>query len=145
MTTFLRFLIALVLLAASSFKLMDLPGFVLVLRSYRFLPIDLLWPIGIAITASEVVVGLWLLSGRLMTRAALASASLHTLYAGCAGFILVRGTPILNCGCFGSYLARPLSFTTVLENLVLVALSLALFAISRRRNGRGKVQPGEGI
>jgi hypothetical protein len=145
MPTFLRILIALVLLAASSFKLMDLPGFVLVLRSYRFLPLELLWPAGIAITASEVVVGLWLLSGRQLLRAALASAGMHSLYAGWAAFMLLRGTPILNCGCFGSYLARPLSWSTVLENLVLVTLSIALYRACRRRTGQGKMQPGEGI
>ena len=145
MSIFLRILIAMVLLAASSFKLMDLPGFVLVLRSYRFLPLEILWPAGVAITASELLVGLWLLSGRQLVRASLASASLHSIYAGWAAFMLLRGKPILNCGCFGSYLARPLSWSTVLENLVLMALSLALYASCQRRAEQGKVQSGEGI
>lgn len=132
MKTVLRLLLALVLLAASIAKLLNLPGFALVIRLYRFFPTFMVWPAAVAITATELSLGLWLLSGRKLIRAAQASALLHSIYAVWAAFMLLRGKPIINCGCFGSYLSRPLSWVTVMENLVLLALSLTLFILCRR-------------
>lgn len=138
MLTFLRFLIALVLMAAGSGKMFDLPGFVQVLRTYRFFPNDLLWPVASAVAGVELLLALWLISGRFLVRGAQASIALHGIYAAWAVFILLRGKPILNCGCFGSFLARPLSWTTVVEDLVMVALSVALYRLSRSAKGRGE-------
>jgi hypothetical protein len=81
MKRFLRILIALVLLAAASGKLIDLPGFTLVLRGYRFFPVPLLWPVALAITSAELLVAGWLLWGRALNRAAQAATALHLLYA----------------------------------------------------------------
>ncbi len=133
MQKFLRFLIALVLLAASGGKLLDLPGFVLVLRSYRFFPVDILWPIAVGITGVELLLALWLISGCSLALAAKASVGLHSVYALWAVFMLLRGKPIVNCGCFGSVLARPLSWMTVVEDLVMVSLSVALLRLCRHR------------
>jgi hypothetical protein len=135
MTTALRILIAAVLLAAGGGKLADTAGFILVLRSYRFFPVDLLWPMAIVIVATELLLGLWLLWGRQLFRAAQAATGLHIVYSAWTAFILLRGKPILNCGCFGSYLVRPLSWQTLAENLVLVALSVTLLLLSRPRAG----------
>jgi len=134
MTTVLRIIIALVLLAAGTGKLIDPAGFVLVLRSYRFFPVELLWPATLAIIGTELILGLWLIWGRQLYRAALAAVALHTLYSAWIAFMLLRGKPILNCGCFGSRFARPLSWQTLGENLILVGLSVALFLLCRKRN-----------
>jgi hypothetical protein len=123
--------IAVVLIVAAGAKLTDPGGFVLVLRSYRFFPVDLLWPAALAIMATELLLGLWLLWGRQLFRAAQAAVGLHITYAAWTAFMLLRGKPILNCGCFGSHMARPLSWLTFAENLVLVALSVALLLLSR--------------
>jgi hypothetical protein len=52
--------------------------------------------------------------------------AMHIVYASWASYMLLRSKPILNCGCFGSYLARPLSWWTVGQNLVLMVLSFLL-------------------
>lgn len=133
MTIALRIVIAALLLAAGGGKLADSAGFVLVLRSYRFFPVDLLWPVAIAIMATELLLGLWLLWGRQLFRAAQAAVGLHVIYSAWSAFMLLRGKPILNCGCFGSFLVRPLSWLTLAENLVLVALSVILLFLCRPR------------
>src|SRR5512138_1924907 len=138
MKRFLRVLIALVLLAAAIGKLIDLPGFTLVLRGYRFFPVPLLWPVAVVITGTELLLACWLLWGRALRRAAQTATALHLLYAAWAAFMLLRDKPILNCGCFGSFIARPLSWATVTENLVLTALCLALYALCSRE---GRVMP----
>jgi hypothetical protein len=122
----IRGLLGGILVLACIGKLLDLPGFVLVLRSYSIFPRELLWPITIGITASELFVGSWLLWGRQLRQAAYASLALHASYAIWAIFMLLRNKTIINCGCFGSFMARPLSWWTVGQNLVLIALSLIL-------------------
>jgi Methylamine utilisation protein MauE len=103
-----------------------------VLRGYRFFPVPLLWPVAVAITSVELLLAGWLLWGRALRQAAQAATALHLFYAAWAVFMLLRDKPILNCGCFGSFIARPLSWTTVAENMVLADLCLALYALCRR-------------
>lgn len=131
MKTAVRIFLGLILLAASIAKLSNLPGFVAVLHSYRFLPQGLHWPAAIIIAVSELVIGSWLCLGRHLRQAAWTAMALHCAYAGFSAFILLRGVPILNCGCFGSFLARPLSWMTVGQNLFLVAVSLLLVRLAR--------------
>lgn len=133
---FLRFLMALVLLVAAGAKLVDMPGFVLILRSYGVFPVMFLWPAAIGVTCVELLVGGWLASGKRLQSAAGAALCLHTVYALWATYMLVRDKPILNCGCFGSSLVRPLSWHTVAENIVLAGVSAGLILLCRRRNGR---------
>lgn len=133
MRRILRYLLATVLLVAGGGKLLDLPGFVLVLRSYGIFPKVFLWPMALAVTGAELSLSLWLITGWRVVRAAAASITLHSLYAAWALFMLLRGKPILNCGCFGSFLVRPLSWMTVAEDLVLVACSIALYKLARRQ------------
>ena len=129
MQRFLRYLIALVLLSAGGAKLLDLPGFVAVLHSYRFFPYQLIWPVAVTVVAVELLLALWLIWGRFPLRAAQGSIAMHSVYAGWAIFMLSRSRQILNCGCFGSLLARPLSWMTVVEDLVMVSLSIALYRL----------------
>jgi uncharacterized membrane protein YphA (DoxX/SURF4 family) len=129
-----RYLIAFVLLAAGGAKLADLPGFVAVLHSYRFFPYPLIWPLAAATVAVELLLALWLIWGRFPLAAAQASIALHSAYTGWTLFMLLRSKPILNCGCFGSLLARPLSWMTVVEDLVMVALSVILYTTCRRKS-----------
>jgi hypothetical protein len=131
MKLFLRIILGLVLTAAAIAKLLNMPGFVTVLHSYGIFPAGLHWPAAIAITISELLIGSWLLWGRQLRIAAFSSLALHILYASFTGVMLLRNIPIINCGCFGSYFARPLSWTTVVENLVFAVLSFLLARLAR--------------
>jgi methylamine utilization protein MauE len=128
-----RVLIGLLLLATSLGKLLDLPGFARILGSYRALPDASLQAVALAISIAELALSVWLLSGRGLTGAALASAALHTVYAVWSASGVARGLKLSNCGCFGVFLARPLGWSTVAEDMVLVGLSLWLLALARRR------------
>ncbi len=132
----LRIILGGILLTAAGAKLLDLPGFVLVLRSYAVLPRELLWPAALGVIAGELMVGIWLCWGRRLFLAAYASLALHLVYASVATIILLQGKTIISCGCFGSYLSRPLSWWTVGQNLVLITLSLTLAWLARRDSGR---------
>ncbi len=129
----LRIILGVVLTAASIAKLVNMSGFVAVLESYGVFPQVLHWPLAIAVTMSELLVGCWLFWGRRLRMAATFSFGLNSSYACFTVFMLLRHKPVINCGCFGTYLVRPLSWITVAENLVLAALSIALARSSRQR------------
>ncbi len=126
----LRFGIGLVLLATAAGKLADVRGFAAVLETYRSFPEAALRPLAVGISLFELSLAIWLLSGRRLSGAAAASAAMHLAYAAFSAATLARGIEIDNCGCFGVFSARPLTAATVVEDLVMAALSLALLRLS---------------
>jgi methylamine utilization protein MauE len=129
----LRFLVAAVLAATAVGKLLDLPGFAEVLRSYRALPDFGLWPVAIGMPAAELAVAAWLVVGVRLRGAAFASAGLHAAYAVWSAVAVLRGLALPNCGCFGVFFKRPLGWHTVLEDAGMVGLSLAMAGLAGRR------------
>lgn len=126
----LRFLIALVLLATAVGKLLDVPGFARVLGSYRAFPEALLTPIAILVPAAELLLAAWLFSERRPFGAALTALVMHVIYAGWAASAILRGLVLENCGCFGVFLKRRLSWSTVAEDLVMTGLCGLLAILS---------------
>jgi hypothetical protein len=132
MKRFLSIIIALVILSTGVAKLADVSGFVAVLHSYRFFPRNFIVPAAATVIAAELAIAIWLIWGRYLLRAALASTLLHGSYACWAVYMLLRGKSIFNCGCFGTVLVRPLSWMTVVEDLVMVTLSAVLYSLCRK-------------
>jgi len=128
----LRFVIGLVLLATGAGKLLDLRGFAGVLRTYEAFPEGALLPLALAIPLVELAIALWLFSGRRLAGAAIAAVAIHAAYAGWSAVSLIRGLKLSNCGCFGVFLARPLDWATVVEDLVMAGLSVWLLAAARK-------------
>lgn len=127
----LRFAISALFLVTAAGKLLDIPGFAAVLETYRAFPEWALIPTAILVPLAEIGLAAWLLSGMRLTAAASASAGLHAAYGGWAAMTLARGVSVPNCGCFGVFLARPLSWSTVAEDGAMIAASLALAALAR--------------
>jgi hypothetical protein len=129
----LRWPIGLVLLATAAGKLLDVRGFAGVLRSYDALPDVLVGPLAVAVPLAELALAGWLFSGRGLAPAGLASAAMHAVYGAWSAAALARGLSLPNCGCFGVFLARPLTWRTVFEDAVMAVLSLALSAAATGR------------
>jgi hypothetical protein len=127
----LRFVIAAILLSTAVGKLLDVRGFAGILRGYRALPEGFVLLLAAGVPMLEIALAGWLASGRLLRGAAAASALLHGAYAAWSASALLRGLELANCGCFGVFLARPLTWGTVAEDGVLVLLSLLLLRIAR--------------
>ena len=130
---FLRLIFAALLLATGLAKLLDFPGFAAVVATYRVLPEVLTTPAAVLLTATELALGAWLLTGRRLPEAALATVALHLGYLAWLALALARGLDIPNCGCFGAYLPRPLSPATLAEDALITALALALYLAARPR------------
>jgi hypothetical protein len=129
--TAIRLLLAALLLATATGKLLDLRGFAAVLGTYRALPESTLQPLAVLIPLLEAALAGWLLTGRSLRSAAIASAAMHAAYGTWAGVTLARGISVPNCGCFGVFLSRPLTWGTVLEDGLMVAASLGLAGLAR--------------
>jgi prevent-host-death family protein len=69
------------------------------------------------------MIGLHILRGRALRLNVLATLWFHIGYATLAVITLHRDIPIANCDCFGVFLARPLAWSTVIEDWVLAAVS----------------------
>lgn len=129
----LRLFIGFVLLATAAAKLADVRGFAAVLRTYEAFPEGALLPLAVAVPLAELALASWLLSGWRLAGAAAAALAMHVLYAGWAAATILRGLELPNCGCFGVFLARPLGWRTVAEDVVMAGLSGWLLALARKR------------
>jgi uncharacterized membrane protein YphA (DoxX/SURF4 family) len=123
------------LLAASSIgKLADMSGFYAVIKSYALLP-ELVIPVAAwALAIFELVLAIWLAIGKRINVAALIVIALHFVYLIWLAIALARGLDIPNCGCFGVFWARPLTWFTPVEDLILLALAILMWRnVSQKR------------
>ncbi len=128
----LRFFFALLLAVTGVAKLLDMPGFYAVVRSYQSLP-DLVVPASSWLLAlGEVVLAGWLVSRRQQQLASVIVILLHLMYLGWLLMALMRGLEISNCGCFGVFWARPLTWLSPLEDLALVLLAIGYWRLLPR-------------
>lgn len=129
----LRLLLGLLVLGSGIGKLLDVGGFARVLGTYELgLSEGALLALSVAVIAYELALGIWMLSGKSVAWSALANAVTSFGYVVFLSATLLRGLDLRNCGCFGIFLARPLTWMTPLEDVVLVALSLILFRLARK-------------
>lgn len=129
------------LLAASSLaKLADMPGFYAVIRSYQLLALDWVAAAGWLLVAVELLLAVWLCTGKGLVWSTGVLVGLHVVYFVWLSIALLRGLNIPNCGCFGVYFPRPLTPYTLLEDVALLTVAglmwvkagKKLFVTSRR-------------
>lgn len=123
----LRWLFILLLGASAVGKLVDMPGFYAIVRTYQALPEGLVPSAAWSLTVTEFALAFWLLVGKWPRQAALATCAIHIFYFVWLSVTLLRGLDLSNCGCFGVYWARPPRWSTLLEDLLLLALALRLW------------------
>ena len=129
----LRVLIASVLFATAVGKLLDVGGFARVLGTYRAFDDRALIPIAVAVPVAELLLAMWLFSSRRPFAAAMAALAMHLAYAAWSASALLRGLQLPNCGCFGVFFPRRLSWSTVVEDLVLAGACATVAGLSPRR------------
>lgn len=135
-TQALRCGFCLLMLAAAIGKLLDMPGFMSIVSSFRVLPELLISPVAWALMLTELGLALWLIKGQNLSVAALCLFVMHFLYLVWTVIALARGLDLSNCGCFGVYWPRPLRWYTPLEDMLFMALALLLWRGSRYREAR---------
>ncbi len=123
-------------------KLLDNRGFSEVILTYQLgIPAELALPFGVAFSLFELWLGLRVARNIGQTQNGLMAIALHLGYTSLAVITLARGIALENCGCFGVFLKRPLTYQTVIEDLVLVALSIVFWYFGRSIERSNEVRP----
>ena len=132
MTLIPRLILGVLIAGAGIGKLFDISGFVSIIGTYQLhLPIWLMWAIAIGVSIFELALGLWILSGYKLRAAAVLSIIMHSGYFILLTTSLIRGLQLTNCGCFGIFFARPLTWYSPLEDIALVIISYGLFILAK--------------
>jgi len=108
-------------------KLLDVPGFVGVLETYRSLPAWSEYPVAVVLVLLELKLAECLLLEACPRRAALVAFALHVVFLFWVTYHVMVGAEVPNCGCFGVFLARPLGWGTVVEDALMCCLCGWLF------------------
>jgi len=122
----LRLVLGLTLVATSVGKALDLPGFHDVMRTYDIFPGWSLWPIAIAMPIVEAFIAITMLSGWRLRTGIGVSLLLHASFASLLTVELLRGLHLQNCGCFGVFWARPLTWISPVEDVVMLAITAGI-------------------
>ena len=128
-----RWFVGLVLIATGIGKALDIPGFVRVITAYALGPAWIYPPLAHILPFVELATGVCLLAGVKVRDAAWVAVGLH---AGLLTVVIVtlwRGIVVANCGCFGVFWARPVDAVTVVEDAVMLVLSVTVLWQNWRR------------
>lgn len=114
-------------------KLLDIPGFAEVIETYQFGITGVVASVlGLSITLFELQLALYMLRKPLSFIVGLLLTLMHSGYTLLAVITLSRGIEIDNCGCFGVFLARPMTPMTIVEDLILTCISALYWYLSIR-------------
>jgi hypothetical protein len=130
----LQYSIASILLATGIGKLLDVPGFIEVIKTYQVFPHWALPFIAISMVLIELRLSEALFRGAQLFEAALFSITLHSTFTVWSIIALLRGLEIPNYGCFGIFWARPLTWLTVFEDIIMVGASYLLAYLAHKDN-----------
>ena len=129
----LRYFIASVLLLTGIGKLLDVPGFIKVIDTYKIIPIFLQPAIAVSMVLVELKIAENLFRNINLKITVLVATVLHICFTLLATLTLLRGIEVPNCGCFGVFWARPLTIITVAEDVFMVGLCALLLKLLKRK------------
>jgi len=127
----LRIFFGLLFLTTAFGKLLDNRGFSEVLSTYQILPDKGLLAVALGISLAEAILGIFLLFNKKIKICSLSVLGINLGYLILAVVTNLRGLKLENCGCFGVFLARPMTWATVVEDAVIVVFSVVFWAISK--------------
>lgn len=95
-----------------------------------------MWPVTIAVIATEIITAIFLLLPRTVRAGALLAAALLISFSAYALYYRygLGNAEGLECGCFGGIIASQLGVTTALRNLGLLVPTFIVFFAYRRRS-----------
>jgi hypothetical protein len=115
--------------------MMDVPGFIKVIDTYRIIPTFLQPAIAVSMVLVELKIAENLFRKINLTITALAANALHICFTLLATLTLLRGIEVPNCECFGVFWARPLTLITVAEDIFMVGVCVLLLKLLQREKG----------
>jgi uncharacterized membrane protein YphA (DoxX/SURF4 family) len=121
----LRIALAGVLVWAAVPKLLDPATFATDIANYRLVPESWAGPIAVMLPVLELVIGGAILAGLEARGAAIIAAVMLVVFSVAMGQAMARGID-LECGCFGSASESEVGWTSIVRNVLLVALAAVI-------------------
>ncbi len=126
----LKWFFALLVIATGIGKLLDNRGFAEVILTYQFgLPLTMALILGLGVSLFELFLGIFIILEKNQVRNGLLLILMHFGYVALATVSNIRGLNLQNCGCFGVFWGRPLTWWTVVEDLILLAASILFYRL----------------
>jgi len=129
MEIILSTMLGIIFLASAIPKLRHPKGFILAVLEYRVLPSRLSWFYARLIPPLEFLMALLLLTGTAVGAAAVSISVLLLSFIAAVGINLARGRD-LDCHCFGKVTRRPIGWSLLLEDGVLLGAAIAVAVIT---------------
>lgn len=131
----LKWFFGLLVIGTGVGKLLDNRGFADVILTYQFgLPHELAMVLGLVVSLFELILGIYILQEKRQVRNGILLILMHFGYVGLATISNLRGLNLTNCGCFGVFWGRPLTWWTVVEDVILMLASYVFYKVSHQRN-----------
>ena len=113
-----------------------MPGFIQVIDTYKIIPTFLQPAVAVSMVLVELKIAENLFRKINLKINSLAATALHLCFTIIATLTLLRGIEVPNCGCFGVFWARPLTFITVAEDVFMVGMCVLLLKILQIKEGQ---------
>jgi hypothetical protein len=114
-------------------KLLDIPGFAEVIATYQLgVSGHFATGLGLGVALFELELAIYMVRKPLSVLVGPILTLVHSGYSLLAIITVSRGLELENCGCFGVFLARPMTTMTIVEDLILTGLSVMYWWLSRR-------------
>ena len=127
----LKWFFGLLVIGTGVGKLLDNRGFADVILTYQFgLPHELAMVLGLGVSLFELILGIYILQEKRQVRNGILLILMHFGYVGLATISNLRGLNLTNCGCFGVFWQRTLGWGTVVEDLILLSLSILFYFLA---------------
>ena len=131
----LKYFFIFLLFFTSIGKLLDVPGFAEVIATYQLgVSGHLATGLGLGLALFELELAFYMIRKPLSATVGPLLTLMHSAYTLLAIITVSRGIELDNCGCFGVFLARPLTSITIVEDLVLTGLYVMYWWLSHRMN-----------
>ncbi len=128
-----RVFVGLVLVSTGIGKGLDMLGFVAILDGYQLQPHWASVFLAYTLPFIEFGIGISLLMAFHRVTTAWLAVGFHILMLSVVVITLMRGIELENCGCFGVFLARPLTPITAIEDVVMLVMSLLVLLDAKLR------------
>ncbi|MGI8736164.1 MAG: MauE/DoxX family redox-associated membrane protein [Candidatus Eremiobacter antarcticus] len=131
-----RVALGVLFIVAGALKINHAAELAATIASFRLgIPGPLVATIAVALPPFEMLLGLYLLWGRLLFAASLAASVLLLSFIVVLSSVVARGLSV-SCGCFGPGDAEPATWTTVLRDGIAIVPAVYLLWWSRARRER---------
>lgn len=137
----LRIILGSLFVFSGILKWIDIPAFLIDLRSYSFLSIEIIRLLAATLPVVEVFLGIMMIINYKSSWAAICLTIMISVFTIAIIWILYSGNKV-SCGCFGSN-KSPISWWSVIRNLSIISLLILWWHVKRNKQQNVKENSNE--